>query len=180
MNLIFIYGPPAAGKLTVAAELAKVINYKLLDNHRAIDYLSELFPRSDDEERERIRGLLGRRIRLDMFEAAARGGVDLVTTFAPIAPGTLDFMRDVQTAVTKAGGKVLFVQLLPSRDVLLERVEAASRKGKKIDNPARWQEVVGNNAAAFETFPDTPHCVLDNSTLTPAEAAAHIVDYYHL
>lgn len=180
MNLILLYGPPAAGKLTVATELSNTLGYKLVDNHKAIDYLVELFPRSDNKELELARSRLGRKIRLDMFEAAANAGVNLITTFAPLSPGTTDFMRQVRATVEGAGGHALFVQLLPSRDVLLERVTAESRQGKKIDNHDLWHEVVGTNDAAFETFPDLEHCVLDNSDLTPAQAVEQIIQYYHL
>ena len=39
MRLIFIYGMPAPGKLTVAQELAKLIGYKLFHNHLVVDLL---------------------------------------------------------------------------------------------------------------------------------------------
>lgn len=44
MRLIFIYGLPATGKLTVAQELAKRTGYKLFHNHlkRRIDSPSRL------------------------------------------------------------------------------------------------------------------------------------------
>jgi shikimate kinase len=38
MPIVFIYGPPAAGKLTVAKELSAVTGYKLFDNHVTIDW----------------------------------------------------------------------------------------------------------------------------------------------
>ncbi|HSX17648.1 MAG TPA: hypothetical protein VLH86_06135 [Patescibacteria group bacterium] len=179
MNLVFIYGPPAAGKLTVATELAAATGYKLLDNHKAIDYLIEIFPRSETKY-DKVRSRLGRQLRLDMFAAAAEAGVDLITTFAPLSPGTLDFMREVQAAVTGAGGTVLFVQLLPNRDALLARVTSESRKNRKIDTTERWHEVVAGNEAAFETFPDLEHCVIDNSDMSAAQAAQKVISYYSL
>jgi len=180
MKLVFLYGPPAAGKLTVATELSKQIGYKLIDNHKAIDYITELFPRSNDPVREKVRSRLGRQIRLDIFAAAAQSDVNLLTTFAPLSPGTLDFMREVRQIVEENGGQTLFVQLLPSRETLLHRVTGDSRLGKKIDNHGRWQEAVGNNPSAFETFPDVEHCVIDNSSLSPAETAQKIIECYQL
>lgn len=39
MKLVFIYGMPAAGKLTVAKELAGLSGYKLFHNHQVVDLL---------------------------------------------------------------------------------------------------------------------------------------------
>jgi hypothetical protein len=178
-KLIFIYGPPAAGKLTVATELAKLSGYKLLDNHRVIDYLTELFPR-EVPEYQPIRSSLGRKVRLDIFSAAAQAHLQLITTFAPLSEGMQDFMRDVCRAVEAHGGEICFVQLLPSRETLLERVTGEPRINKKIDTAERWHEVVANTPGAFETFPDVEHCVIDNSDLTPVEAAKQIIKYYQL
>ena len=39
MKLIFIYGPPAVGKLTVARELARIAAFAVFDDHPAINSL---------------------------------------------------------------------------------------------------------------------------------------------
>ena len=44
MNLVFIYGPPAVGKLTVAKELSLITGYPLFHNHLTRDLVHELFP----------------------------------------------------------------------------------------------------------------------------------------
>ena len=43
MKLIFIYGLPATGKLTVAVELAAMTGYKLFHNHLVVDLLLSVF-----------------------------------------------------------------------------------------------------------------------------------------
>lgn len=43
MKLIFIYGAPATGKLTVGRELAAQTGYKLHHNHMAVDLGLALF-----------------------------------------------------------------------------------------------------------------------------------------
>lgn len=43
MKLIFIYGPPAVGKFTVARELASLTGFKLFDNHLTIDVVTSIF-----------------------------------------------------------------------------------------------------------------------------------------
>lgn len=178
-HLILIYGPPAAGKLTVSTELAKLTGYALLDNHKAIDYLPEIFPRSNPEF-NKVRSDLGRKIRLETFAAAASAGVNLIATFAPISEGMHEFVRDIHRVVEGAGGRVHLVQLLPRREVLMQRVSGASRQGRKIDNLERWHEVVDDNDKAFETFPDFEHLTIDNSDMAPEQAAQFIIDHCKL
>jgi shikimate kinase len=177
MKLLVLYGAPAAGKLTVARELAALTGYKLLDNHKATDYIADLFPRTDPAV-TKIRSALGRRVRLDIFGAAAQAGINMITTFAPLSPGTQQFLRDIRRTVTEHGGEALFVHLAPSQDVLLARVTSESRRGRKIDTVERWHKVVDSGDNVFETFPDMPHLVLDNSDLSPQEAARQILAYY--
>src|SRR5207249_6103945 len=43
MRLVFIYGPPASGKLTVATELAKLTGFKLFHNHVSIQFVQSIF-----------------------------------------------------------------------------------------------------------------------------------------
>jgi dephospho-CoA kinase len=43
MKLIFIYGMPAVGKLTVAQELAAITGYRLFHNHLVVDLLLTVF-----------------------------------------------------------------------------------------------------------------------------------------
>ena len=43
MQLIFIHGPAACGKLTVATELAKLSGMRLFHNHLTVDLVSALF-----------------------------------------------------------------------------------------------------------------------------------------
>jgi tRNA uridine 5-carbamoylmethylation protein Kti12 len=43
MELIIIHGPPAAGKLTVANEVAKLTGFKVFHNHLSIDCVKPVF-----------------------------------------------------------------------------------------------------------------------------------------
>ena len=45
MKLIVIYGPPAAGKLTVSKELSRITGYKVFHNHLAIDFIESVLDR---------------------------------------------------------------------------------------------------------------------------------------
>ncbi len=179
MKVIFLYGPPAAGKLTVATELARITGYKLVDNHKATDFLEEVFPRADARLHP-WRSKLGRKIRIDLVSAAAEANINLIITFAPLSAGAFDFMRDIASAVTTNSGQLCMVQLLPSQEALEARIVSESRKGIKIDTIEQWHKRVDGNEEAFATFPDSEHLVLDNSTLTPQETAQKIAEYYRL
>ncbi|HEX8767073.1 MAG TPA: hypothetical protein VF714_01815, partial [Jatrophihabitans sp.] len=44
MNLIFLHGPAAAGKLTTAQALGNRLGYPVFHNHLTVDLLTTVFP----------------------------------------------------------------------------------------------------------------------------------------
>ena len=44
MKLVFIYGPPAAGKLTIARKVAEKAGLALFHNHLIVDAVGAVFP----------------------------------------------------------------------------------------------------------------------------------------
>jgi len=179
MTLIFLYGPPAVGKQTVGEELARQLGYKILDNHKSVEMLRQLFP-FEDPKLNLIRRTLQAKFRLEMFEEAAKAGVDFVTTCATAGPQHFDFYRQTMRLVEKHDGRVLFVQLAPNRQVMMERVTQDSRKGIKIETQERLLQLLEKEPELFDKFPDVSHLTLDNSALTPSEAAAKIKQYYNI
>src|SRR6266700_3423248 len=109
MKLVFIYGPPASGKLTVARELSKLTGFKLFDNHVSIRFVESLF---DFGTRPFLR--LTGKYRMEMIETAAKEGIDTIFTF--VYGKTVDdpFVREIKRKVSRHGGKVCFVRLQSS------------------------------------------------------------------
>src|SRR3954452_8967264 len=121
-SLVFLYGPPAVGKLTVARAIADRLPFKILHNHVTIDAVTEVLPFGSDTF-WRVVG----RFRRALVTAAADENIDLIYTYA-FAPGDERHDADIVTPYEKAGGAVSFVQLLAPREVLLRRVLGESRR----------------------------------------------------
>lgn len=180
MNLVFIYGPPAAGKLTVANALQELIGYPVFHNHMAIGIVAPLFPHSDPKLNP-IRSRLGKEIRLRIFEEAATAGVSFTTTFGAAGPTYFEFFRKVVQHVEAAGGRVLFVQLLAEESALMTRVGEDSRKAHgKIDSANFLAQRLGKEPETLSKFPDVDHPTIDNTHLTPEQVAEQIRDHYQL
>ena len=71
MKLVFIYGPPAVGKLTVAEGLAALTGFRLFHNHLTVDLVTSIFERGMPSYGEMVW-----RIRFAILEEAARANID--------------------------------------------------------------------------------------------------------
>jgi hypothetical protein len=170
-HLVFLYGPPAVGKLTVAKELAKRRAFRVLHNHVTIDAVATVLPFGTDA----FWGVVGR-LRRDLVAGAAREGIDLVYTYV-FAPGDEPHVDAISTAYEEAGGRVTFVRLLASRDELLRRVENESRAahGKIVD-----VETLRGLLSEHDLFAPIPGCeslTIDLDATTAAEAAEVILGH---
>lgn len=179
MNLVLIYGPPAAGKLTVATKLAERLGYKLYDNHALMTPIGNLFSYTDPKQ-DIARSRLGERLRLDIFSAAAEVGINFITTSARAGVNGSIYFREVRDCIRDHGGRVLFVQLCPPREVIFNRVEEPSRRGIKADTKLRLEEILEANPDLYEKFPDEDHLTISDGNISADDAATLIIDYYKL
>src|SRR5215210_6229924 len=118
MNLVFIHGAPAVGKLTVARELADLTGYLLFHNHLTVDLVTAVF---DFGTPAFI--LLRERIWLAVFREAADRNVSLIFTFSPESTVREQFIPEATRAVEPAGGRVIFVELTCASDEIEQRIE---------------------------------------------------------
>src|SRR5271163_1436558 len=108
MKLIFLYGLPATGKLSVAQELAAMTGYKLFHNHLTVDLLLSVFDFGSP-------GFVALReeIWLSVFDQAALSQLQaLIFTFAPEQTVSDGFLEKTLETITKRGGEVEFVELV--------------------------------------------------------------------
>jgi hypothetical protein len=170
MNLIFIYGKPATGKLTVARELAGLTGYKLFHNHQTVDLLLSVF---DFGSRPFVE--LREQIWLSVFARAAKERLHgLIFTFAPETTVQPKFVEQVMDAVEPAGSRVRFVELTCAMDEVYRRIDHKSRQQTgKITSHEVYEKLETAGVFATSHMPK-PDVSIDTGKFAPAEAAAKI------
>src|SRR5262245_27330241 len=133
MRLVFLYGPPAAGKLTIGRELAALTGYRLFHNHLTFDLAREILPIGSEPFQRLVDDL-----RLRVFTFAALNGVPgLIFTFVYGSGIDDPFVRRTMSEMEATGAEVCFVQAICPIEGLLSRVEDESRRAyHKLASPA--------------------------------------------
>ena len=170
MKLIFIYGLPASGKLTVAQELATMTGLKLFHNHVVVDLLVDVFEFGSPSFIE-----LREKIWIDTFTQACRSQLPgLIFTFAPETTVRPDFISNAVTAVTDAGGEIDFIELACPLSEIRHRIASPSRfQHKKLTSLQLFEELHAAGNLDTSSMPK-PKLSIDTSCHTAAEAAAQI------
>lgn len=169
MHLVFLYGPPAAGKYTVAKLLAAETGYALFHNHLVVDAVAAVFP-FGSESFVRLREDFW----MKTFEAAACEERPLIFTFQPEGSVAPDFAQRVADLVRGAGGQVTFVHLTLSREEQVARIDNADRaKFGKLRDVVLLKALQDEFATCERAMP-APDLAIDTARVPPEEAAAMI------
>ena len=171
MKLVFIHGPVASGKLTIAKELGRMTGYAVFHNHLVVDAVAAVFP-FGTEQFVRLR----EKMWLDVMREAAMAKRSLIFTFAPEPTVVEGFDRRVVGSVSAAGGSTHFVQLTVPAAVQEERLMAPSRAAfGKLQSVDLLRELRPQFEASERAMPKGK-LVIDTSALGPAEAARTIAE----
>jgi hypothetical protein len=169
MKLIFIYGPVAAGKLTVARHLARITGFALFHNHLIVDAVGAVFPFGSDSFVK-----LRERFWLETFAEAATTGRSLIFTFAPEGTVAPDFPDRVQSLVQARGGDISFVELTVSQEEQGRRIADPNRKSHgKLTSPDLLRKLRPMFETASAAMPK-PAISIDTSAVQPEDAARKI------
>jgi hypothetical protein len=176
MKLILVYGPPAAGKLTIANELAKITGFRVFHNHLTIDMVRSIFPRSTPQFQKLIN-----RYRLELMEEAARAGVNFIFTFVYAKSKHDDlFIGEIIRRIRKHGGTVHFVQIKCSYAELAKRVRKPNRKKfAKVSKVSKLKEIL-REYDVISSVPYRGNLVINNTNLPAKLAARKIVRHFKL
>jgi hypothetical protein len=170
LKLIFIYGLPATGKLTVATELSAITGYKLFHNHLTVDLLLSVFEFGSVPFVE-----LREAIWLSVFEQASRAGLPgLIFTFAPEPSVPAGFVDRAIDTVVRSGSEIVFVELTCPTAELKRRMDSASRlEFSKLTSIPLFERL--ESAGSFDaSHMPKPRLSIDTSTCHPKDAATQI------
>ncbi len=171
MDLIFLHGPVAAGKLTLARAVAERTGHALFHNHLVVDAVGAVFPFGTPEFR-RLREAMW----LQMFDAAAQSDRSLIFTFAPEGTVSPGFPDDTVRTVAAHGGRVRFIALTISQAEQDRRVAEASRAAfGKLRDPALLQTLRAQGAFDYPALP--AELSLDTSRASAEQLAEQIAEH---
>lgn len=186
MHLVMLFGPSAVGKMAVGRELSRRTGYPLFHNHLSLEPIAEVFPWGSPPF---VR--LSSELRLRVIEEALGAGLPgLIFTFvwALEDPADRAYVDRLTEPVRAAGQRLDFVELYADQRTRLAREGTPLRlehKRSKRDLAATRQRLLADDALhRLSTdgdfcYPDQ-HVRVDNTHLSPAEAADRIADHLGL
>ena len=184
MTLLFVFGPPAVGKMAVGRAIAEASDFRLFHNHATIEPLLDVF----DYGTPAFLRLNGE-MRHGILEEAAAADVNLVQTYA----WALDVAEDAAAVegylriFLDAGREVRLVELYADLDTRLARNGTAYRLSeKKSKRDLAWSD---DNVRSLEQYqlntgiPSVgdaviarhPHLRITNTDRSPEDVAAAVL-----
>lgn len=184
-NLIVVCGPQAVGKMTVAESLRDKLKYNMMMNHDSIEVSDRIFGFATPAQRE-----FNVFFREKAFELAVKHNVDLIFTCvcAFDVPAERERMTELAELFESAGGTFYFVELSADLETRLRRNETPhrmERKPSKRDVAWSRANLLGDaerhrlNSEEGEVW-FTHHLKIDNTNLTPDEAADIVIRTFDL
>lgn len=168
MKLLFLYGPPASGKLTIAEKLSSMTGIPLFHNHLTRDLVKDIY---GDKLREHY-GLVDK-LRFDIFDYCAAHDTDLIFTYVYEGSDDDQNVRTFIETIEQHGGEVVFIEVTADRTDLLQRVDNESRtRFKKLTDPDVLSEITEDMTKYSIPFVDA--LTVNTSQLEADEAAKFI------
>ena len=170
MKLIFLYGLPATGKLTIGEELARSTGYKLFHNHLAVDPLLSVFEFGSPPFVE-----LRETFWLSVFERAALAHIPgLIFTFVPEHTVRPQFIPNLVELAVRTHIDILTVELTCPIPQLKQRLDNPSRRRfQKLNSIELFDALYSTGVLSSFPMPK-PDLTLDTSKLSSQEAARQI------
>lgn len=171
MDLIFLYGLPSVGKLTVARELEKLTGFKVFHNHLTVDLVASLFEFGSESFIN-----LREKIWLETFSEALTAKLNgLIFTFAPENTVSNEFPEQVRILFEKNNGNAIFIELKCENEELEKRLTDSSRQEfGKLNSLELFRQLYSQGV--FDTPKITADYSVDTTQLSPKETATKIIE----
>jgi hypothetical protein len=170
MKFVFIYGPPAVGKLTVGRALAARTGWRLFHNHLTVDLVLSVYEFGSP-------GFVALReeIWLAVFRRAMADNLPgLIFTFNPENSVPQRFIDRLFLELATQGAETLTVFLTASEEEIERRLAAKSRREhRKLVDLALYRSLRAAGTFDAPHIPGTP-LRIDTGAVGPAEAAEAI------
>ena len=128
-TLIYIYGPPASGKLTVAERLSELTGIPVFHNHLTVNAVRPVFAFGTPPFTEAVQAM-----RRSVFTAAARAGISLIYTnnsawSGPDPRARFEAAAEAARGIMAChGGRTVFVRLTADTSALEDRADGVDRQ----------------------------------------------------
>jgi adenylate kinase family enzyme len=168
MKLLFIYGPPASGKLTIAEKLSEITGIPLFHNHLSRDIVKDIYKKDLDKHYSLVDQL-----RFDVIGYCAKENTDLIFTYVYEGAADDENIHQYMELVKKHNGEIVFIELTADREDLISRVSNESRrKFKKLSNPELMTQLTED--MSIFTIPFVQSLKINTSKMSPEQSALYI------
>ena len=187
MKLLFFFGAHAAGKMTVGQAVSRITPMKLFHNHMTIEPVIELFGAYNGAVTERLRQVV-----FEEFVKTNNYGLIFTFIWAFDVPYDTEYVRRLTKLYQEAGAQVDYVELVAPQEVRLVRNKTENRLKEKaskrnvalsemrmLDAEEKYRCV--SELGEIENLlgiPPERYLRIDNTNLSPDEAAEMIVSYF--
>jgi len=186
MKLVILFGPHAVGKMTVGQALCARTGLKLFHNHMTIEALGNLFS-AYPAEKNRLVSLFREEV-FRAFRQTREYGMVFTYMWALDSGSDWAYVRHVESLFTETGAEVYYVELEAEETVRRTRNRSENRL---LNKPSKRD--LAHSDALFTALEqkyrlnsrpgeiEKEHYLrLDNTALSPEEAAARIQEAFGL
>ena len=175
MKLVFLYGAPAVGKLSVAQQIARQTDFKVFHNHLSIDCIAPVFESGSPSFHKLVES-----IEMQVVAEAARTNQNLITTFCYAKGLDEKHVEKIARSAEENGGEVCFVLLRADAIELEKRIVNESRKkygkAKTVEQIRHFLQ----NYDLISPVPNRKSLEIDNTHISVEMTAQRIIEHFAL
>lgn len=185
MKLVFIIGNCAVGKMTVGQELMKITDLRLFHNHMTIEPVIEIFGAYNPKTVNRLRDVI-----FEEFALSDNYGLIFTYMWAFDQQSDWDYIEHVKDIFRQRNkaSEFYYAELVAPQEIRLQRNVTENRlknKTSKRDIAVSEQRLLDDDKNyRIESYegevPFENYIKIDNSDLTPEDAARRIKEHFDL